>query len=190
MPFFPTEIWGLLGYSGGCSEAYSDTKRVLAPNGSTSSISACREQPKDARSKDWDVESGKGYYITGKLTTAIYRDDCLFDGDDPDQPIKGVRKYIGVAARLFDYKTSNCTLKSLDIVEDALVANWKLEATLRLPWKPRLPTMHGSTRYSFDDDGLIARHEESWDMPALEAFGRTFFPDFWCKGHSLSDSET
>lgn len=138
---------------------------------------------------DWGVEGGKGYYITGKLTTAIYRDDCLFDGDDPDQPIRGIRKYVGVAAHLFDYRTSSCTLDSLEIVEDILIARWKLEATLRLPWKPRLPVMYGTTRYSFDEDGLIVSHEESWDMNTIEAFGRTFFPQFWTQEHSGLDSE-
>jgi len=42
--------------------------------------------------KDWSVENSKGYYITGRLNSTIYRDDCLFDGPDPDMPVKGLRK--------------------------------------------------------------------------------------------------
>lgn len=45
--------------------------------------------------KDWAGKAGpgpdnnhKGYYITGKLNSTIYRDDCLFDGPDPDMPVR------------------------------------------------------------------------------------------------------
>jgi hypothetical protein len=30
--------------------------------------------------KDWREDTKKSYYITGKLNTTIYRDDCFFDG--------------------------------------------------------------------------------------------------------------
>ena len=43
--------------------------------------------------KDWREDTKKGYYITGKLNTSVYRDDCLFDGPDPDMPVRGIRKY-------------------------------------------------------------------------------------------------
>lgn len=42
---------------------------------------------------DWgggmDKTNGKGYYITGVLNSTIYRDDCMFDGPDPDMPVRG-----------------------------------------------------------------------------------------------------
>ena len=38
--------------------------------------------------RDWSVENSKGYYITGRLNSTIYRDDCLFDGPDPDMPVR------------------------------------------------------------------------------------------------------
>ena len=40
---------------------------------------------------DWlGGSSGEvGYYITGRLDSTIYRDDCLFSGPDPDMPVKG-----------------------------------------------------------------------------------------------------
>lgn len=149
-------------------------------------------------SNDWKADTKKGYYITGKLTTAIYRDDCLFLGPDPDLPCSGLRKYAGVASHLFDYHTSFATLKSLETITKndniknvfkeeeeeeeqgekiiALVARWKLIGVLRLPWRPSLPTLSGQTIYHIDNDGLIACHEESWDRSALEAFGHTFLP--------------
>jgi hypothetical protein len=41
---------------------------------------------------DWKAEMGKGYYVTGKLTTAIYQDDCVFVGPNPDMSIRGLHK--------------------------------------------------------------------------------------------------
>jgi hypothetical protein len=179
------QCWPLMGMPQGCRPAgYNKKLRQINFRGLSLG------QMKKHISKDWKMDSGKGYYITGKLTTAIYRDDCVFDGDDPDLPIRGVRKYAGVAANLFDYEKSCCTLKSLDIVDDMMIAHWKLQATLRLPWKPQIPLTHGTTRYFFDEDGLIERHEESWDISTVEAFGRTFFPDFWNQHHGRVDSET
>jgi hypothetical protein len=126
--------------------------------------------------EDWKAENGKGYYVTGKLTTAIYRDDCQFLGPDPDMPIKGLRKYVGVAAHLFDFDESCATLKSLEIVDDTLVAKWRLKGILKLPWRPHLPTFSGSTVYDFDEEGLIERHEETWNMSVAHAFCHTLFP--------------
>eukprot|EP00429_Kryptoperidinium_foliaceum_P117239 CAMPEP_0176306672 /NCGR_PEP_ID=MMETSP0121_2-20121125/63618_1 /TAXON_ID=160619 /ORGANISM="Kryptoperidinium foliaceum, Strain CCMP 1326" /LENGTH=158 /DNA_ID=CAMNT_0017648419 /DNA_START=1 /DNA_END=473 /DNA_ORIENTATION=+ len=120
--------------------------------------------------RDWKPETGKGYYITGKLTTACYRDDCLFSGPDPDMPIKGLRKYVGVAAHLFDFDQSRATLKSLEVVDDTLVAEWRLRGILRLPWHPHLPTFSGKTVYHVDTDGLIEQHEEFWNISVAHAF--------------------
>jgi hypothetical protein len=125
---------------------------------------------------DWRPETGKGYYITGKLSTACYRDDCFFLGPDPDMPIRGLRKYVGVAAHLFDFHESCATLKSLEVVDDTLVAEWQLKGILRLPWKPHLPTFSGKTVYQVDADGLIERHEEFWNISVAHAFCFTLFP--------------
>lgn len=130
--------------------------------------------------QDWKPDTdGKGYYITGKLTTPIFRDDCLFLGPDPDMPIHGLRKYVGVASHLFDYDTSRATLHSLEMKEDknALVAKWTMSGILRLPWRPALPTFSGTTTYHIDDEGLIYCHEETWDCSAMRAFCHTLLPD-------------
>jgi hypothetical protein len=126
---------------------------------------------------DWKAETGKGYYVTGKLTTAIYRDDCLFLGPDPDMPIRGLRKYVGVAAHLFDYHESSAALKSLAVVDDTVVAEWRLQGILHLPWRPRLPTFYGRTVYHIDAEGLIHRHEETWNMSVAHAFCHTLLPE-------------
>ena len=127
---------------------------------------------------DWRPKAGKGYYITGKVTTACYRDDCLFTGPDPDMPIRGLRKYIGVAAHLFDFDESCAALKALKVVDDhTLVAEWQLRGILRLPWHPSLPTFSGKTVYHVDTDGLIKHHEEFWNISVAHAFCFTLFPE-------------
>mmetsp|Transcript_6392 Transcript_6392/g.11721 ORF Transcript_6392/g.11721 Transcript_6392/m.11721 type:complete len:329 (+) Transcript_6392:100-1086(+) len=143
--------------------------------------------------EDWKPETdGKGYYITGKLTTQVYKDSCLFLGPDPDMPIHGLRKYVGVASHLFDYDTSMATLHSLEIEEldskSVLVAKWTLSGILRLPWKPSLPTFSGTTIYHIDGtDGLITCHEESWDCSVARAFCHTLLPELahriWSNDH-------
>jgi hypothetical protein len=126
--------------------------------------------------KDWKEETNKGYYITGKLNTTIYRDDCLFDGPDPDMPVRGLRKYLNVASQLFDQRESRSELLSMRIVDDVIVAEWQMYGVLQLPWHPKLPKWNGTTMYYLDEKGLIYRHDETWDMSVFEACFRTFAP--------------
>jgi len=128
--------------------------------------------------QDWREDTNKGYYITGRLNTTIYRDDCLFDGPDPDMPVRGLQKYLNAASNLFDHAASTAELLSLDVVgTSTIVAKWKLQGVLHLPWHPKLPIWTGSTTYHVGDDGLISRHEESWDISVLQAFAKTLWPE-------------
>ena len=132
--------------------------------------------------QDWKEETAKGYYITGNLNSTIYRDDCLFDGPDPDMPVQGLRKYVNAASQLFDRSKSRAELLSLKLLqehtgESKIVAHWRMKGVLRLPWKPNLPEWTGSTTYHLDEDGLVYLHEENWDMSVLEAFMKTFVPE-------------
>jgi Uncharacterized conserved protein (DUF2358) len=124
---------------------------------------------------DWKVETQKGYYITGKLTTAIYSDDALFDGPDPDMPVRGLYKYMNAASQLFEVKSSYSELLEIYIESDvSIVARWKLYGKLRLPWKPVVPAWTGTTTYHVDPrHGLIDRHIETWDISVWQAFLQT-----------------
>lgn len=126
--------------------------------------------------KDWRQDTKKGYYVTGRLTTSIYRDDCLFDGPDPDMPVKGLRKFLNAAKQLFDQRSSSAELLSLAIEGDVVKANWKFNGILRLPWRPTLPEVTGTTTYHMDPTGLIYLHEETWNMSAVQAFFKTMLP--------------
>jgi hypothetical protein len=147
---------------------------------------------------DWKPyhNNHKGYYITGRLNTTIYRDDCWFEGPDPDMPVRGVRKYLNAASQLFDVKTSTAELLSLEIGGDddenenrhhrggkhkrskaTIVARWKLKGVLHLPWHPSLPIWTGTTTYHLDDEHMVYRHEEHWDISVVRAFTQTLWPE-------------
>jgi Uncharacterized conserved protein (DUF2358) len=134
---------------------------------------------------DWREDTNKGYYLTGRLTTAVYRDDVVFDGPDPDMPVRGLRKYLNAASQLFDQQHSRSELLSLDVVDRVIVARWRMKGVLRLPWRPAVPEWTGTTTYFTDDDGLIYRHEETWDKSVLQAFLQTLCPQvadrIWCR---------
>mmetsp|Transcript_18135 Transcript_18135/g.39541 ORF Transcript_18135/g.39541 Transcript_18135/m.39541 type:complete len:345 (-) Transcript_18135:82-1116(-) len=138
---------------------------------------------------DWKPDKQhKGYYITGRLNTKIYRDDCWFDGPDPDMPVRGVRKYLNAASQLFDTSESTAELLSIEIgkseckscetkTKSTIVAHWKLQGVLHLPWHPSLPTWTGRTIYHLDEEHMIYRHEEHWDISVLQAFTQTLWPE-------------
>lgn len=131
--------------------------------------------------QDWTGrKTGKGYYITGRLSTAVYKDECLFDGPDPDMPVKGLKKYLSSASQLFEYRSSRADLlKPLVINRDknTITAYWRLEGVLNLPWHPRIKPLTGSTTYIIDPQiGLIESHIETWDISVLNAFVSTLFP--------------
>ena len=143
----------------------------------TKQVGLSPTQLQDVLLEDWKVDTRKGYYITGRLNTAVYRDDCVFNGPDLDMPVKGLAKYMNAASQLFDYGGSQAELLELRVVHDRLlVAKWRLTGVLRLPWKPRLPDWTGTTLYHRDDDGLIYLHDETWDMSVVQAFLQTLLP--------------
>jgi len=126
------------------------------------------EQVMPIISKDF---TRRKYYITGALSRELYRDDCRFEGPDPDLPIVGLKKYTDAASNLFDRKKSTCDLLSIEVLDSRRIqAEWRLEGVLRLPWKPAIKAFLGRTTFSLDDNGLIQRHEEDWSITAWDAF--------------------
>ncbi len=134
---------------------------------------------------DWCIENNRGYYITGRLNSTIYRDDCLFHGPDPDMPVRGLRKYLAAASHLFEAKNSFAKLHRVTILNDdggefrhgVIEAHWQLGGVLMLPWRPQVKPWSGWTRYHIDEYGLIGFHEEGWDISVMEAFIGTMFPE-------------
>ena len=140
----------------------------------------------DHQTKVYDEKSlDKGYYITGRLDSTVYKDDCLFDGPDPDMPVRGLRKYLSAASHLFEYNQSYACLISIECDKSGGIYNcgmikayWEIGGVLMLPWKPKVKSWTGSTIYHIDESGLIAFHDESWDISVLEAFVSTMWPQW------------
>jgi hypothetical protein len=126
----------------------------------------------------------KGYYLTGKLSSQIYRNDCFFDGPDPDMPVRGLRKYLSAASHLFDQGKSHAEMLSIQRNEEekTVTVTWLLGGVLMLPWRPKVQDWTGSTKYFLDEEGLIYKHQEQWDISVWEAFVSTAFPGF---GHMV-----
>lgn len=134
---------------------------------------------------DWSGAShpSKGYYITGKLDTTIYRDDCLFTGPDPDMPVRGLRKYLSASAQLFDTKSSLATLTDISYSPGGgekncgvVTVTWELGGIINLPWHPTVEAWTGWTSYHIDEEGLVYLHEEGWDVEVWRIFLSVVFP--------------
>lgn len=136
---------------------------------------------------DWKAETAKGYYISGKLNRAIYSDDCLFDGPDPDMPVKGLKKYLSSASQIFEFRSSRADLLRLEVVDvtdplhSIIKAHWRIEGKLNLPWHPPVKPWTGSTTYYISPVGLVERHIETWDISVADAFLSTLFPTLGSK---------
>jgi hypothetical protein len=133
--------------------------------------------------KDWigrRQHQGKGYYITGAMTHEIYDEECLFDGPDPDMPVKGLRKYLLSASQLFDSHRSRADLLrpvEYDTDKRIVIAHWRIQGVLNLPWHPEVKPWTGHTEYHVDpQSGLIITHQEHWDISVPDAFISTLFP--------------
>jgi hypothetical protein len=131
--------------------------------------------------QDWlgkHPSGSRGYYITGKLSSQIYRNDCFFNGPDPDMPVRGLRKYLSAAAHLFDQGKSHAEMLDISRNEEnrTVTVKWLLGGILMLPWRPKVNDWTGSTTYFLDPDGLIYKHNEEWNISVWEAFISTAFP--------------
>lgn len=119
------------------------------------------------------------YYVTGLLTAPLYRDNCFFDAPDPGGRVRGVAKFCRATARLFDQSLSQVDL--IDIYERDechIVAEWRLQGALMLPWRPLIKPYLGSTIYEFDESGLVCNHIETWEISAFDAFLSVFWKGF------------
>ena len=108
------------------------------------------------------------YFITGNLTPSVYADDCRFQ--DPTTDVRGLQRYIFAVSNLFEPGISSVELLSIVALSDTQIkSEWVLQGSLKLPWKPFIPAVHGSTIYSLNGDGLIVSHAEEWDVSAWAA---------------------
>ena len=117
------------------------------------------------------------YYVTGKLSPAVYTPDCQFK--DPTTNVKGVQPYTTAVSKLFDPAKSKAELVSLKVSgPNTLTLKWRLAATLNVPGSPAIKPYTGTTKYVTNSSGLICQHLEEWDISALDAFVSVLFPQF------------
>ncbi|KAF6258407.1 hypothetical protein COO60DRAFT_1127701 [Scenedesmus sp. NREL 46B-D3] len=121
-----------------------------------------------------DFSDGQ-YYVTGNLTSSLYDPNCTFK--DPTTNVKGVQKYTAAVAALFDPAVSRADLVSSSVAgPNSISLRWRLEGRLKIGNLPIKPYT-GSTVYTVDEgSGLITRHDEAWDISAVDAFVSTLFP--------------
>jgi hypothetical protein len=172
-----------------------DLKHRQATQKITSTATLTIEEVAHAIEKDWVPPEaiGKGYYISGKFNESLYRVDCFFDGPDPDMPVHGLHKYMLATTNLFNYRHSRADVIAPIIINDiekTIAVSWKIEGIINLPWKPRIKPWTGKTIYHLDDDGLIIKHLETWDIPVWEAYLSAIFPTSTSSSTSSSSSSS
>uniref|UniRef100_A0A7S0VY05 Uncharacterized protein n=1 Tax=Hemiselmis tepida TaxID=464990 RepID=A0A7S0VY05_9CRYP len=118
------------------------------------------------------------YYVTGRLSKRVYADDCFFDAPDPDMPVTGLRKYVDAISHLFEARKSRVDLLDMQLLPErgAVLARWRLEGTLMLPWRPAVRAYTGVTLYELNERGLVGRHTEIWSQHVLVAFLSVILP--------------
>ena len=125
-----------------------------------------------------DFEAGQ-YYVSGRLSQAVYDDACFFDSPDPDMPVKSLQRYSDALKGLFDPGLSSIELVDMEPVgERRFVAHWRLSGALKLPGRPHIKPYAGATLYELDEQMLIVSHTETWSISVLDAFVSTVWPNF------------
>lgn len=115
------------------------------------------------------------WFVTGCVDASLFSDSFRFV--DPSVDVRGVQQYAEGVARLFDGKNSR-----IDIVSAAVIGTnqieivWRLEATMRLPFKPKIKPYLVTTIYTVDEDSLIVRQEETFSIPGWEVVVSMFAP--------------
>ncbi|KAL3803673.1 hypothetical protein HJC23_003727 [Cyclotella cryptica] len=121
--------------------------------------------------------SGKGgYFISGDISTDIFRDDCEFT--DPTNSVSSLTRYKNALQILFDPEQSFVELLGMEVDESnhEIRARIRSGGVLQLPWKPFIPPYESTIKYAIDEDGLIARQIQDWSIPASQALVETFTP--------------
>jgi len=120
--------------------------------------------------------TSNGYFLSGDISTDIFRDDCIFS--DPTNEVQSLSRYQRALRILFDPETSVIELlpPGLTIQDRAIRGRVRSRGFLQLPWKPFITAYESDIVYKVDDDGLIARQDQTWSKTAQEALQETFTP--------------
>ena len=125
-----------------------------------------------------------GYFLTGDLSTDLFRDDCVFE--DPTNRVDSLSQYRKALSLLFDPDRSTVELlgDGLSIVSrdglTVITGRLRSRGFLRVaPWNPYVKAYETDITYTLDPDtGLVARQDQVWTKDASEALKETFTPSF------------
>ena len=131
-----------------------------------------------------DLERGAhgtgGYFLTGDLSTDIFRDDCVFE--DPTNRVASLSQYQKALSVLFDPDRSSIEIVDPLVVNDeegTISGRLRSRGYLRLPWNPYISTYETTIRYTIDPEtGLIARQDQSWSKSSSQALRESFTPSW------------
>ncbi|KAG7371156.1 DUF2358 domain containing protein [Nitzschia inconspicua] len=123
--------------------------------------------------------TGKGgYFLTGDLSTDIFRDDCVFE--DPTNGVASLSQYQKALTVLFDPSRSSIeVIQPLVVNESDCTISGRLRSRgyLQLPWNPYISSYETTIRYTVDPEtGLVARQDQTWTKSASQALQETFTP--------------
>lgn len=111
------------------------------------------------------------------ISYGIYTQDICFT--DPLNTFKGKLAYRIVYWSLRFHAQLFFTQIHLDLHEvyqadpETIKANWTVQGTLRLPWKPQI-FFKGNSTYKLNEAGLIYRHIDTWDRKPIEVLQQFF----------------
>jgi len=125
-----------------------------------------------------------GYFLTGDLSTDLFRDDCVFE--DPTTRVDSLSQYKKALSLLFDPDRSTVELlgDGLSVVSrdgpTVITGRLRSRGFLRVaPWNPYVKAYETTITYTLDPDtGLVARQDQVWTKDASEALKETFTPSF------------
>eukprot|EP00978_Attheya_sp_CCMP212_P047312 scaffold421304_cov54-Attheya_sp.AAC.1 len=130
--------------------------------------------------------TGKGgYFLTGDLSTDLFRNDCTFV--DPTNQVSSLTQYQNALRILFDPEQSQVQLLTTtgtpslqgDPTKRQISGRIRSRGVLQLPWHPRVASYESNITYSIDDDGLVYQQSQTWSKSAVQALQESFTPSIF-----------
>ena len=120
-------------------------------------------------------EYERAYFLSGEIDMSLFEEDCLFS--DPFAGFRGKERFKNNLENLGLFiSKSQAKLLKLEVTQrDPLIITSRVmvKLQLNLPWKPVL-AWPWSVEYVFSDRGLIAEHNEGWEVSAREGVAQVF----------------
>lgn len=119
--------------------------------------------------------SQTNWFVTGNVDFRLFSSDFKFR--DPSVSVGSIEEYAAGVARLFE-EESEMDVVSVERTGDREIKMvWRLEAILKLPFRPKVKAYYVTTYFRTNDDGLICEQEEFFSIPEWELIASIFFPN-------------